>query len=111
MRKNERRFQKKVGDTLLYTFSVTEHDRGVYDTAWWPVGPGAHRFPLPGARDGQVPDRYGRDRLFAGRMMVEAFERKLVHATSRGRSGNNMPPVTTVPSKIVEKSMFKFKPA
>lgn len=51
------------------------------------------------------------DRLFAGRMMVEAFERKLVHATSRGRSGNNMPPVTTVPSKIVEKSMFKFKPA
>lgn len=24
------------------------------------------------------------DRLFAGRMMVEAFERKLVHATSRG---------------------------
>lgn len=51
------------------------------------------------------------DRLFAGRMMVEAFERKLVHATSRGRSGNNMPPVTTVPSKIVEQSMFKFKPA
>lgn len=59
MRKNERRFKKKVGDTLLYTFSVTEHDRGVYDTAWWPAGPGAHRFPLHGACDCQVPDRYG----------------------------------------------------
>lgn len=81
------------------------------------IQPGGRSVPEPtdSPSPGPVMVRYltgtEDDRLFAGRMMVEAFERKLVHATSRGRSGNNMPPVTTVPSKIVEKSMFKFKPA
>lgn len=81
------------------------------------IQPGGRPVPVPtdSPSPGPVIVRYltgtEDDRLFAGRMMVEAFERKLVHATSRGRSGNYMPAVTTVPSQIVEKSMFKFKRA
>lgn len=52
MRKNERRFKKKVGDILLYIFFVIEYDRGVYDIVWWLVGFGVYRFFFFGVCDG-----------------------------------------------------------
>lgn len=58
------------------------------------IQPGERAAPEPtdSPSPGPVAVRYltgtEDDRLFAGRMMVEAFEQKLVHATSRGRSEN-----------------------
>lgn len=69
------------------------------------IQPGERAAPEPtdSPSPGPVTVRYltgtEDDRLFAGRMMVEAFEQKLVHATSRGRSEKKILPLTIVPSK------------